>query len=143
MPMKSDAWERFLQPSKAARTLRPSPAASLRTSAERLHMQTFRHTMEGGPQRSRVLGGGSWLPRASGGGRARGRRRWLGEEDDARPSPSPLSRRARGPHHQLESRPATTVGIPEVLCSLLTQNMHSAPITQQAEKLSFARAERK
>jgi ATP-dependent DNA helicase PIF1 len=26
---------------------------------------------------------------------------------------------------------------------LLTQNMHSAPITQQAEKLSFARAERK
>jgi hypothetical protein len=27
--------------------------------------------------------------------------------------------------------------------ALLTQNMHSAPITQQAEKLSFARAERK
>jgi hypothetical protein len=27
--------------------------------------------------------------------------------------------------------------------SLLTQNVHSAPITQQAEKLSFARAERK
>jgi hypothetical protein len=26
---------------------------------------------------------------------------------------------------------------------LLTQNVHSAPITQQAEKLSFARAERK
>jgi hypothetical protein len=26
---------------------------------------------------------------------------------------------------------------------VLTQNMHSAPITQQAEKLSFARAERK
>jgi hypothetical protein len=26
---------------------------------------------------------------------------------------------------------------------LLTQNVHSAPITQQAEKLSFARAEKK
>jgi hypothetical protein len=26
---------------------------------------------------------------------------------------------------------------------VLTQNVHSAPITQQAEKLSFARAERK
>jgi hypothetical protein len=28
------------------------------------------------------------------------------------------------------------------LSVLLTQNVHSAPITQQAEKLSFARAER-
>jgi hypothetical protein len=28
------------------------------------------------------------------------------------------------------------------MCMVLTQNAHSAPITQQAEKLSFARAER-
>jgi hypothetical protein len=32
------------------------------------------------------------------------------------------------------------LGVPK---SVLTQNVHSAPITQQAEKLSFARAERK
>jgi hypothetical protein len=31
----------------------------------------------------------------------------------------------------------------EARWSVLTQNVHSAPITQQAEKLSFARAERK
>jgi hypothetical protein len=35
------------------------------------------------------------------------------------------------------------VSLIEELQQLLTQNMHSAPITQQAEKLSFARAERK
>jgi hypothetical protein len=58
-----------------------------------------------------------------------GRRRRLGEEDDAcspgpqlpsaaaRPPPSFLSRRDCGPHHRLEPSPAAAARIPEVLCS--------------------------